>query len=216
MHYNTKLVLATWRQLGLPVAVPEPGPPPPPRAATASTAYGTATIQLSGDSTFAMVNLNFSNLSSPQTVAYLRLGTPNEVGTEVLRLPNGQVTGQRWTFPTEGALTAAQIVQAIPPDRLLACWQRRIRDEIADALFVCVFNHQGHMAGLGQLQRNRDRWIPVGCAGREEAASAPESLLVIFIGVAITLPAIIVYTVFMYRVFWGRASVLSYLPGQKS
>ncbi len=49
-----------------------------------------------------------------------------------------------------------------------------------------------------------------------EAASAPESLMVIFIGVAITLPAIIAYTVFMYRVFWGRASVLSYLPGQKS
>jgi cytochrome d ubiquinol oxidase subunit II len=43
-----------------------------------------------------------------------------------------------------------------------------------------------------------------------QAASAHESLVVIFIGVAITLPAIIVYTIFMYRVFWGRASVLSY------
>jgi cytochrome d ubiquinol oxidase subunit II len=45
-----------------------------------------------------------------------------------------------------------------------------------------------------------------------QAASAHESLVVIFVGVAITLPAIIVYTVFMYRVFWGRASVLSYMP----
>lgn len=44
-----------------------------------------------------------------------------------------------------------------------------------------------------------------------QAASAHESLVVIFIGVAITLPAIIIYTVFMYRVFWGRASVLSYM-----
>lgn len=43
-----------------------------------------------------------------------------------------------------------------------------------------------------------------------QAASAHESLVVIFIGVAITLPAIVVYTVFMYRVFWGRASELSY------
>jgi len=43
-----------------------------------------------------------------------------------------------------------------------------------------------------------------------QAASAHESLVVIFIGVAITLPAIVVYTIFMYRVFWGRASVLSY------
>lgn len=43
-----------------------------------------------------------------------------------------------------------------------------------------------------------------------QAASAHESLVVIFIGVAITLPAIVAYTVYMYRVFWGRASVLSY------
>jgi cytochrome d ubiquinol oxidase subunit II len=43
-----------------------------------------------------------------------------------------------------------------------------------------------------------------------QAASAPKSLMFIFVGVAITLPAIIVYTVFMYRVFWGRARALSY------
>jgi cytochrome bd ubiquinol oxidase subunit II len=43
-----------------------------------------------------------------------------------------------------------------------------------------------------------------------QAASAPNSLLFIFVGVAITLPAIIVYTVYMYRVFWGRATELSY------
>jgi cytochrome d ubiquinol oxidase subunit II len=44
-----------------------------------------------------------------------------------------------------------------------------------------------------------------------QAAAAHDSLVFIFVGVAITLPAIIVYTIFMYRVFWGRASVLSYL-----
>ncbi|TFZ08961.1 cytochrome d ubiquinol oxidase subunit II [Ramlibacter humi] len=43
-----------------------------------------------------------------------------------------------------------------------------------------------------------------------QAASAHKSLVVIFIGVAITLPAIVVYTIFMYRVFWGRATALSY------
>jgi cytochrome d ubiquinol oxidase subunit II len=43
-----------------------------------------------------------------------------------------------------------------------------------------------------------------------QAAAAPNSLLFIFVGVAITLPAIIVYTVFMYRVFWGRARELTY------
>ena len=44
-----------------------------------------------------------------------------------------------------------------------------------------------------------------------QAASAHESLVVIFVGTAITLPVIVVYTIFMYRVFWGRASVLSYM-----
>ena len=43
-----------------------------------------------------------------------------------------------------------------------------------------------------------------------QAAAAHESLMFIFIGVAITLPAIILYTIYMYRVFWGRASALTY------
>jgi cytochrome d ubiquinol oxidase subunit II len=47
-----------------------------------------------------------------------------------------------------------------------------------------------------------------------QAASATNSLIFIFVGVAITLPAIIIYTIFMYRVFWGRASELTYGPGQ--
>lgn len=43
-----------------------------------------------------------------------------------------------------------------------------------------------------------------------QAASAHESLVFIFYGVAVTLPAIATYTVFMYRVFWGRAQALDY------
>ena len=43
-----------------------------------------------------------------------------------------------------------------------------------------------------------------------EAAIGTASLNVIFAGVAITLPVIIGYTVFMYRVFWGKAGSLSY------
>jgi cytochrome d ubiquinol oxidase subunit II len=46
-----------------------------------------------------------------------------------------------------------------------------------------------------------------------EAAAAHDSLLFIFVGVAITLPAIVAYTVYMYRVFWGRATTLTYGPG---
>jgi cytochrome bd ubiquinol oxidase subunit II len=43
-----------------------------------------------------------------------------------------------------------------------------------------------------------------------EAASAPESLRMILIGTLITLPAILGYTVFSYRVFWGKARALDY------
>ena len=46
-----------------------------------------------------------------------------------------------------------------------------------------------------------------------QAASATESLQFILVGVAITLPAIVGYTIYMYRVFWGKASELSYGPG---
>ena len=53
-------------------------------------------------------------------------------------------------------------------------------------------------------------YIVIGRLTVWQAAAAHESLVFIFVGVAITLPAIIVYTVFMYRVFWGRASTLSY------
>ncbi len=43
-----------------------------------------------------------------------------------------------------------------------------------------------------------------------EAASATESLVIILIGTLFTLPAIIGYTIFVYRIFWGKARVLSY------
>jgi len=43
-----------------------------------------------------------------------------------------------------------------------------------------------------------------------QAASATEALAVIAIGCAITVPAIVGYTVFSYRVFWGKAGELRY------
>jgi cytochrome d ubiquinol oxidase subunit II len=43
-----------------------------------------------------------------------------------------------------------------------------------------------------------------------QAAAATNSLTIIFVGVAITLPVIAVYTLFMYRVFWGKARALTY------
>lgn len=43
-----------------------------------------------------------------------------------------------------------------------------------------------------------------------QAASATKSLEILLIGVAITLPTIIGYTIFMYKVFWGKATELTY------
>jgi len=43
-----------------------------------------------------------------------------------------------------------------------------------------------------------------------DAAAAPESLMVIFVGAVVVLPLIVAYSVFVYRVFGGKAEPLSY------
>ncbi len=43
-----------------------------------------------------------------------------------------------------------------------------------------------------------------------DAASAPESLMIIFVGAVVVLPVIIGYSVFAYRVFGGKATKLEY------
>jgi cytochrome d ubiquinol oxidase subunit II len=43
-----------------------------------------------------------------------------------------------------------------------------------------------------------------------DAASAPESLTVILIGALIVLPCILGYTIYAYRVFWGKVRELTY------
>jgi cytochrome d ubiquinol oxidase subunit II len=43
-----------------------------------------------------------------------------------------------------------------------------------------------------------------------DAASAPESLMIVFVGACVVLPMIVGYTAFAYRVFWGKAQPLSY------
>ncbi len=53
-------------------------------------------------------------------------------------------------------------------------------------------------------------WLVVDRITIWRAASAPEALLVIFYGVVVVLPVIIGYTVYAYRVFWGKTSALKY------
>ncbi len=83
-------------------------------AATASTAYGTATLLLSPDGKSAFVNVSFANLSSPEVVAHLEID-----GNYVFNLPQGQVTGAQWNFAPVGAYSAADLQAALPPVHLV-------------------------------------------------------------------------------------------------
>jgi cytochrome d ubiquinol oxidase subunit II len=53
-------------------------------------------------------------------------------------------------------------------------------------------------------------WLVVDQLTLWQAASSPEALMVIFYGVVVVLPVIIGYTVFSYRVFWGKSTALKY------
>ncbi len=53
-------------------------------------------------------------------------------------------------------------------------------------------------------------WLVIDKINIWQAASSPEALLVIFYGVVVVLPVIIGYTVFAYRVFWGKSTQLKY------
>ena len=53
-------------------------------------------------------------------------------------------------------------------------------------------------------------WLVVDKLTIWNAASSPEALMVIFYGTVVVLPVIIGYTVFAYRVFWGKSTALQY------
>ena len=108
-----------------------------------------------------------------------------------------------WLLP----IPLVSLVWFVFAERLLRALERRERRPLwrpfADAvgLFVLAF------AGLAY---SLFPYLVVDRLTIWDAASARESLWVIFLGVAITLPAILGYTVYSYRVFWGRADELRY------
>ena len=53
-------------------------------------------------------------------------------------------------------------------------------------------------------------WLVIDKITIWQAASSPEALKVILIGAAVVLPVIVGYTVFAYRVFWGKSVALKY------
>lgn len=80
---------------------------------TASTAYGTASLRLSPDERSALVNVSFSNLSSPEVVAHLFID-----GNYVFSLQQGQVTGMIWTFNPTGTYSMADLIAALKSGRV--------------------------------------------------------------------------------------------------
>lgn len=89
-----------------------------PTAGTVSTAYGSVSIQLAADESTSLVNMSFAGLTSPQTVAYLRLGVPGDNGAYLVRLPNGQVVNERWDFNAIEGHSSADLVQALREGRI--------------------------------------------------------------------------------------------------
>ncbi|MBN1379567.1 MAG: cytochrome d ubiquinol oxidase subunit II [Gammaproteobacteria bacterium] len=74
---------------------------------------------------------------------------------------------------------------------------------MAGTVLICV------MAALG-LAYSLFPYIVIDKLTVWQAASATNSLLFVLVGVVIVLPAIIGYTIFVYKVFSGKATTLSY------
>lgn len=69
------------------------------------------------------------------------------------------------------------------------------------AIFLLAFNGLAYSLFPYLVVDRIDIW---------QAASAPESLMVILIGALIVLPTIFGYTIYAYRIFWGKATDLRY------
>lgn len=94
-----------------------------PPGVTGSTAAGTASLRLNPDNTIATVSVNFTGLTSMQTVAYLRMGESTQVGAELFRLPNGQVSGLEWNINSTANLSASEIITALQNGRVFVSIQ---------------------------------------------------------------------------------------------
>jgi uncharacterized protein (DUF1800 family) len=86
--------------------------------ATTSTAAGTATILLSADSSSAIVDVVFDNLTSQEVTAHLAIGGTGANGTFVFALNTGQVTDKIWTFAPAGSFSSAAMLTALKSGNL--------------------------------------------------------------------------------------------------
>ncbi|WP_368408512.1 cytochrome d ubiquinol oxidase subunit II [Caldimonas mangrovi] len=103
-------------------------------------------------------------------------------------------------IPLTTALTLAAVRALLNSSRIRGklCW-------VPFVLVVVVF-----VLGFFGLAYSLYPYVVMDRMTIWQAASAPASLVVILIGTAISVPAIIGYTVFAYRVFWGKTAELRY------
>ncbi len=99
---------------------------------------------------------------------------------------------------TAGALVTLRAVLNSPRVLGKLCW-------VPFVLLVTVF-----VLGFFGLAYSLYPYVVIDRLTIWEAASSPAALKVILVGTAITVPAIVGYTVFAYRVFWGKATELRY------
>jgi uncharacterized protein (DUF1800 family) len=89
-----------------------------------TSASGTSTVILSPDETSALVSLNFTGLSSPQTAAHLHgpASPGNNAPGTILDLdqPLGQVSNLLWNIQPVGGLSIAQLVAALKGGQVYA------------------------------------------------------------------------------------------------
>ena len=90
----------------------------PTSNAAGSIGSGVAIILVSADGSLASVSVSFNDLSSDEVVAQLEIGGDMNNGTDVLNLPDGQVSGLAWTPKAEGQYTAPQIIQGLASGNL--------------------------------------------------------------------------------------------------
>ena len=85
----------------------------PSGSASTSTASGTATILSNSASGLALITVSYSNLSSPEVISHLELGTPGQNAAYVLSLGSSQVSDQVWTFTPTGPYSTAALISAL-------------------------------------------------------------------------------------------------------
>lgn len=117
---------------------------------------------------------------------------------------------ERWfSMPAFIALLPIPLMTALALGALRALLNSsRIRSKLCWVPFVLVI--AVFVLGFFGLAYSLYPYVVMDRLTLWDAASATDSLVVILIGAAITVPAIVGYTIFAYRVFWGKATALSY------